>query len=75
MICAFCGPPGFCVNFSSPVTMKYLRKCMYEKSENNQTWFTIDCPKDHSILDLFAFFFLLMLVFFQENWCGCGSQS
>lgn len=41
---------------------------MYEKAENNQTWFTIDCPKDHSILHqpLFAFFFLSML-FFQEK--------
>lgn len=76
VICAFCGPPGFCVNSFSPITMKYVQKCMCEKSENNQTWFTIDHPKEHSILHQTAPFFIVFSCpywFFRKRWCG--SQS
>lgn len=76
--CAFCGPPGFCVNSFSPITMKYIRKCMFEKPECNQTWFNIDHPKDHFIPHQalpFCILFPVQAVFSGKSGVGVGVRA
>lgn len=43
---------------------------MYEKSENNQTWFTIDCPKDQQTP--FCILFPVCAVFSGKRGVGVG---
>lgn len=76
--CAFCGRPGFCVNSFSPITMKYIRKCMFEKSECNQTWFNIDHPKEHFIPHQplpFCILFPVQAVFSGKSDVGVGVRA
>lgn len=46
---------------------------MYEKSENNQTWFTIDCPKDQQTP--FCILFPVCAVFSGKRGVGVGVRA